>query len=119
MGEMPPRTRRSPGARARTARAARRVMSAYCRHSGSIVKSQWDRLFGSFQNLIASITAAAPGPTRAAAPRARPPGDAGQAPADEHLLLRMREELEAGAAEHRLGAGAVGDPPVRRVAGVA
>ncbi len=38
--------------------------------------------------------------------------------ADEYLLLGMRRDLKAGASQHRFGARAIRNPPVRRVLGV-
>src|SRR5919108_765689 len=55
MGEIPPSTRSTFGFSAATAWAASLVMSANVRHSGSISKAQCDLLFGSFQNITASI----------------------------------------------------------------
>src|SRR5581483_12400180 len=111
IGEIPPSTRRRPGASARTASAARRVILVYSFHSGSIWKSQCERLFGSFQNLIASIIGLPPGgpdfvdlrPDRTV---------------DPDLFFGMGEDAEPRAPEHRLGGGPVRYPPVGRIFGV-
>ena len=99
-------------------------MRANTAQSGSVSKSQWDLLFGSFQIIAASIMASRPSPLlpgRAARriDRAVLAGGALRAAADEDLLLRVGHDLEAGAAQHRLRAGAVRNPPVRRVLRVA
>src|SRR5437868_10483892 len=61
--------------------------------SGSSSKFQWERLFGSFQSIAASITARSP-------------------PAYVNLLFRVLEYLETGTPQHCFSAGAVRDPPV-------
>src|SRR5947207_2519779 len=93
IGEIPPSTRGSPGVSAATATDARLTISPKIRQFGSIWKSQWERLFGSFQNITASITRLPPS-------------------ANENLLLGVVRDLEACAAQHRLSRGAIGDPPV-------
>src|SRR3954470_21630283 len=55
MGEMPPRTRGRAGCARLTAAPAMLIISANFSQRGSISKSQWDLLFGSFQNMAASI----------------------------------------------------------------
>src|SRR3954471_19455104 len=109
IGEIPPRTHGMSGATLRTASAARRVIAENVCHSGSSSKSQCERLFGSFHSITASIIDVLRvldlGPLPAAA--------------DVDLVLGMIADHEAGAAQHRLHAGAVRDPPVRRIAGVA
>src|SRR5690348_12848624 len=100
IGEIPPSTRRSPGRSAATARAAVFTMSPKIRHSGSIWKSQCERLFGSFQNITASINR-------------RPPST------DVDFLLGMGGDLEAGAAQHGFGRRAIRYPPVGLVARIA
>src|SRR5438094_4557294 len=54
IGEIPPRTRVTAGFASSTAFEAHFTIAAYISHSGSISKSQWDLLFGSFQNMMAS-----------------------------------------------------------------
>src|SRR5437867_2764701 len=96
MGEMPPNTRLSPGFSAATAREAPLTMPAKIFQPGSRWKSQCERLFGSFQNITASIT--------------NPPL------ANEDFLLGTVDDLETGAAQHGFRAGAVRDPPVGVIA---
>jgi hypothetical protein len=55
IGEMPPSTLVSAGCSAAVAALAAATMLANVVQSGSISKSQWDMLFGSFQNITASI----------------------------------------------------------------
>src|SRR5262249_53607082 len=54
MGEIPPSTSGSPGFSLRIARLAAITISANRFQSGSSLKSQWDRLLGSFQSISAS-----------------------------------------------------------------
>src|SRR6184192_3596523 len=76
--------------------------------SGSISKSQCDLLLGSFHSMAASTMVV------------RSPGGVGRLRLDrhrlvfahEHLRLRMGQDREAGAPQHGLQAGAVGDPPI-------
>src|SRR5215468_1858063 len=68
--------------------------------SGSSSKFQCDRLFGSFQNIAASSM--------------RTPSAA-----DVDLLLGLVEDFESSAAQHRFGAGPVGDPPIGGIVRVA
>src|SRR5206468_12762979 len=100
MGEMPPSTRRSLGFTALIASHDALTIAAKIRHPGSISKFQCERLFGSFQSITASTTR-------------RPPF------ADVDLRLGMRRDLEPGAAQHGLGAGAVGNPPVGGIVRIA
>src|SRR3954454_8932655 len=97
IGEMPPRTQGMLLFDERTASAASRVMSENVRHSGSSSKSQCDRLFGSFQSITAST------------------GMDVFLAADVDLALGMIDDAEAAAAQHRLDARAVRNPPVRRI----
>src|SRR5947199_4252020 len=97
IGEIPPRTQVMLLFDARTASAARRVMSENVCHSGSSSKSQCERLFGSFQSITAST------------------GMDVFLPADVDLILRVIDDAEAAAAQHRFYAGAVRNPPVRRI----
>src|SRR4051812_13636486 len=97
IGEMPPRTQVMLLFDERTASAASRVMSENVRHSGSSSKSQCDRLFGSFQSITAST------------------GMDVFLAADVDLALGMIDDAEAAAAQHRLDARAVRNPPVRRI----
>src|SRR5437764_5740833 len=98
--------------------------SAKIRHCGSISKSQCDLLFGSFQIIAASTMDRPPSACRRMARglrginRARP--FVGDWPpfADEHFGLGVNDNLEPGAAQHRLRAGAVGDPPVGRITAI-
>src|SRR4051812_41834216 len=100
IGEIPPRTQVMLLFDERTASAARRVMSENVRHSGSSSKSQCDRLFGSFQSITAST------------------GMDVLLTADVDLALGMIDDAEAAAAQHRLVARAVRNPPVRRILSV-
>src|SRR6185312_2924822 len=92
MGEMPPNTRRTAGRSAVTASAARLTMRAYALQSGSSSKFQCERLFGSFHSITASTT--------------RSP------PAHVDLFLGMIGDRKARTTQHRLRAGAIGNPPV-------
>src|SRR5690349_10666583 len=92
IGDIPPSTRRSAGRSAFTALAASFTMSPKMVQPGSISKFQWDRLFGSFQNITASTIR--------------------RSPAHVDLFFGMVENLEPGAAQHGFRAGAVGNPPV-------
>src|SRR3954447_236898 len=109
IGEIPPRTQGMAGATLRTASAARRVMVENVCHSGSISKSQCERVFWSFYSITASIMIASGvldvGPCAAAA--------------DIDLVLGMVSDRESRAAKHRFHAGPVRNPPVRRIAGIA
>src|SRR5689334_17090556 len=96
IGEIPPSTRRTRGLSARTASAARFTIPANWVHPWSIVKSQCERLFGSFQSITASTTRVSP-------------------PADIDFVLGMIGDLEPRASQHRFGAGTIRNPPVRRV----
>src|SRR5947199_3487773 len=100
IGEIPPRTQVMLLFDARTASAARRVISENVRHSGSSSKSQCERLFGSFQSITAST------------------GMDVFLAADVDLTLGMIDDAEAAAAQHRLDARAVRNPPVGRILGV-
>src|SRR5689334_247585 len=105
MGEMPPSTRVRAGRSALMASPARRAMAPNRFHSGSISKSQWDRLLGSFHSIAASTMLVG---SRRGVGRLRL-GQAGLVLAKEDLRLRMRLDGEARAAQHGLQAGAVGD----------
>src|SRR3954465_6911395 len=54
IGEIPPSAFGSFGLISATLAEASFTICANCFHSGSISKSQWDLLFGSFQNITAS-----------------------------------------------------------------
>src|SRR5690349_15483522 len=114
MGEMPPSTRVSAGRSAWMAAPARRVMAPNRFHSGSISKSQWERLLGSFHSMTAS--------TMFVGSRGGVGGlclgQPGVVFAQEDLGLRVSRDGEARAAHHGLEAGAVRDPPVGRIARV-
>src|SRR5207248_289096 len=108
IGEMPPSTRVNPGRASPTASELSRAMRPKMRHSGSSSKSQCERLFGSFQIIAASITRSSP-----RYGRERTPARVHLLPrAHVHLLLGVAEDAEARAPQHRLRAGAVGEPPV-------
>src|SRR5436305_1913631 len=98
--EIPPRTQVMLLFDARTASAARRVISENVRHSESSSKSPCERLFGSFQSITAST------------------GMDVFLAADVDLTLEMIDDAEAAAAQHRLDARAVRNPPVGRILGV-
>src|SRR5690606_7362151 len=116
IGETPPSTRVNAGRSAAIAALASRTRRAKIDQSLSISKSQCDRLLGSFQIIAASSTS--PPAERACRTelnvQCRVVSGAGElAPAaDEHLGHGTRDDVEAGAAQHRLRAGAVRDPPV-------
>src|SRR5436190_1237831 len=93
IGEIPPSTHGIDGATLLTASDARQVISEKIRHSGSSSKSQWLRLFGSFHSITASIIRSPE--TRSCVPELRPI----RFPAYVHLVLRMRFDGEAGAAQ--------------------
>src|SRR5262249_10379684 len=125
MGEMPPSTSGSSGLACRMARAEAITISANIFQSGSSLKSQWDRLLGSFHSITASTMHA---PFARAGPGLQSAcqfvvqnipavflGDLGGS-ADPSFLLRMRPDLQPGAAQHRLHGAVVGNPPVRGVA---
>src|SRR5207302_9386477 len=88
----------------------RRTIAAKIRQSLSSSKSQWDMLFGSFQNITESIMG---GVHRSWFEV----GEGGVA-ADEDLGLGMGHDGEAGAAQHRFDRRAIRDPPVGLVAGI-
>src|SRR3954467_6624154 len=100
IGEIPPRLRGREGATLLTASAASTVISENTCHSGSSSKSQCERLFGSFQSITAST------------------GMDAFLAADVDLVLGMIDDTEAAAAQHRFDAGAVRNPPVRRILSV-
>src|SRR4051812_33970522 len=114
MGDVPPRTRVRAAFSARTAAPASAVMSEKTVHPSSSSKSQWERLFGSFQSITASITIVL---SAGGIGRLRFGGNLAAA-TDEHLRLRLTFDGEAGAAEHGHHAGLVRDPPVGGIAGV-
>src|SRR5215217_2688026 len=127
MGDIPPRTRGNPAFSAAIACPARRVICANRSQFGSSWGSQCDLLFGSFQIFAASITPVLVvlGSLGSLAVGLRSPrvdGGARLIPlsgaADVDLRLRVFDELEAGAAQHRLRTGRVRRPPVGPVAGV-
>src|SRR4051794_37861097 len=113
MGEMPPSTRVSAGRSALIASPAKRTIAPNRRQSGSISKSQCERLLGSFQSMAASTMLVGPRGVGGLGL-----GQPGLVFANEDLWLRVSRDGEAGAADHGLEAGAVGDPPVRRIARV-
>src|SRR6266513_6206091 len=96
MGEIPPNTRSKFGFTSTTASAAAIAIFENIRHSGSISKSQWDLLFGSFQIITASIIIV---PPNRCIDRARPGGQRPVA-ADEHFGFWMLDNVESGAAQH-------------------
>src|SRR5919109_1589618 len=119
MGEMPPSTRSRRGFSAATAAAASLIMLAKVRHSGSSSNAQCDLLFGSFQNITASIMGCLPLAVCLAGRIDRPrPIWQFLAAADKDFLLRMAENVKASAAQQCLGAGAIGNPPVGGIAGI-
>ena len=93
---MPPSTRGSRGFSAAIASPASLAISAKRAQSGSSSKSQCDLLLGSFQSITASIIAPPPSLDR---PHAIRPGSSLPA-ADVDLLLRVVDDVEAGAAQH-------------------
>src|SRR3954465_10373165 len=114
MGEIPPSTRGRSRRSARMLSAASLTMAPKRVQSGSISKSQWDLLLGSFHSIAASTTVVG---SVGGISGLRLEG-ARLVFAHEHLRLRMVEDREAGAAQHRLEAGPIGDPPVGGIAGV-
>src|SRR4051812_24422239 len=92
IGEMPPRIRVSSGFSWRTATAASRTMRENASHSRSISKSQWDLLFGSFQNITASTGIDGKGLNREIVAGAR------ELSADENLGFRVVENGKPGTA---------------------
>src|SRR6478672_9929686 len=108
IGEIPPSTIGRFGDSARMACAAVRTMQANWAHSGSIVKSQCDRLFGSFQIITASSMRRFSEDVRQFS------GWAGRL-TDEHFSVGTRENPESRAAKHRVRARAIWNPPVRRI----
>src|ERR1700693_6194038 len=87
------------------------TIAANISHSGSISKSQWDLLFGSFQNMTASTGI-----------DQKFSGQFGRrtiAPAtDEHFHFGMRAYLESGTAEHRFRTSPIRNPPIGRISRV-
>src|SRR5690349_13066989 len=119
MGEMPPSTIFTSGFTLRMARAPVMARSANIFQSGSILKSQCERLFGSFHSITAS-TMLSPGKTLQCAvqfhvqyvlpvalhiPGLTYPG----------FQFRMGDNLQARAAQHSLRRRDVRDPPVRGI----
>src|SRR5690349_18697201 len=111
MGEMPPSTRVRRGFSAATASVASLIMPANLVHPGSISKSQCDLLFGSFQNITASITLNLLQLVRRIEHAA-----VVHAPANEDLCFRMRNDFEVRATQHRFETRTIWYPPVRRIA---
>src|SRR5579884_1393392 len=122
MGEIPPSTIFTSGLTLRMARAPAIASSANIFQSGSILKSQCDRLFGSFHSITAS-TMFSPAEVLQRARQLKienvlpiplhAPGFA-----DPGLCLRVRHDFQPRAAQHRLGRGYVRNPPVRRIVSV-
>src|SRR5436190_20589645 len=100
---MPPKTRSSCGLAAATASAAAMAISENICHSGSISKSQWDLLFGSFQIITASIIIV---PPNGCVDRAQAAGQRTIA-ADEHFVFRMNYNIKSGTAQHASNRGAL------------
>src|SRR4051794_28824958 len=118
IGEMPPRTRGSPGASVAIASPARRAMVAKRDQSGSSSRSQCDLLLGSFHSIAASIILQSSPLTARLRWIDGAEGCRGLGrPAHKNFLLGIGLDHKAGAAQHRGGAGTVGDPPVGVVAG--
>ena len=113
---MPPSTRGSAAFSARIACPASLVIAANRSHSGSSSRVPV-RLVVRLVPDLHRLDHAAP-PPRNRIDRARPRRPLGAA-ADVDLRLRVLEDREAGAPQHRLGGGGVRRPPVGRVAGVA
>src|ERR1044071_5441669 len=90
IAESPPSTLRTRECSARIASDARFTIPANMLQPWSIVKSQCERLFGSFQSITASTTRVSPF-------------------ADVHFVFGVFHNLETGAAQHRLGARAIGN----------
>src|SRR5215216_1865693 len=114
IGEIPPKTRARCGLTSATASAAAAAISENIRHSGSIPKSQWDLLFGSFQIITASIIVV---PPNGCVDRA---WAAGQRPivADEHFGFRMIYKIKSGTAQHAFDRGTIWNPPISGITGV-
>src|SRR3954467_4112086 len=127
MGEMPPSTMGTSGFTARIASAPASTSCANIFQSGSSLKSQCERLLGSFHNITASTIVRLRRLLR----------EALEHPFElevEHVLAVARLEfsrraypglgfgmvhdLEPCGAQHRLRRSTVRDPPVRRIAGV-
>src|SRR6476661_2886034 len=123
MGEIPPRTIFRRGLTRRIACEAAFAISANIRHSGSILKSQWDRLLGSFQSITAStmrdllahlvfgVTGDLPVEHVAAGTQIT------SGTAHPCLGLGMSHQIQAGTAQHAFHGCRVGNPPVGGVAG--
>src|SRR5260370_20985505 len=124
MGEMPPSTRGNSGFSRRSVRVGAITMSENCFQAGSILKSQCDRLLGSFHSITASTIHA--------------PGRAGVLKSAREFLFKdalaffrylagkanpcfrlgMGFDLQAGAAQHCFHAAMVWNPPVCRISGI-
>src|SRR5579872_3543733 len=143
MGEMPPRASGTPGHSRRMAWPAAITISANFFQSGSSLKSQWDRLFGSFHSMMASIIASScpfilqttggscfrKSFSRKPAGLKRPRKFVVQdilpiflgvgSQADPRLGLGMAGNLQPRTAQHALHRAVVGNPPIRGIARVA
>src|SRR5215813_2245688 len=124
MGEMPPSTSGSSGFSRRMAVAAATTISANIFQSGSSLKSQCERLFGSFHSMTASTMHAPLHNSWARLQGARQfvvqnvlavPGDMRRL-ADPGFLLRMGRDCQARTAQHCFHGSAIGDPPVGGIA---
>src|SRR5579872_3694983 len=126
MGEMPPKTMGISGFSWRMARLAAITISANIFQSGSTLKSQWERLFGSFHSITASTISLHPW-TKPGRPTVCP-----QARAPKCVCrlfeclqeyrprspLRMVHDLQPGTAQHGLHGAVIGNPPVRGITGI-
>src|SRR5215203_2051 len=112
---MPPSTRVSAGCAAAVASAAAAIMLPKIVQPGSSSKSQWDMLFGSFQNITASTMIRSLHVVGSLQQWDFEPGLTGRF-TDEHFLFGLIENVEPGAAQHRAGTREIRNPPVCGVA---
>src|SRR5581483_5342119 len=122
MGEIPPSTIFTSGLTLRMALAPAIARSANIFQSGSILKSQCDRLFGSFHSITAS-TMFSPAEVLQ---RARQLKIENVLPvpldtlrfAHPGFCLRVSHDVQPRTAQHRLRGSYVRNPPVRRIVSV-
>src|SRR5215469_15913279 len=126
MGEIPPSTSGRSGFSRRTARLAAVTISANILQSLSSLKSQWDRLLGSFHSITASTIRHQSAMRKNCCgllKRARefviqnvfPFLHDLRGTTNPCFRLRVRLNFQARAAQHALHAAVVGNPPIGRV----
>src|SRR5215472_7535077 len=129
MGEIPPSTSGKSGFSRRTARLAAVTISANILQSLSSLKSQWDRLLGSFHSITASTIRHQSAMRKTVFRLLKracefviqnvfPFLHDLSGTANPRFRLRVRLDFQARAAQHAFHGAVVRDPPVGRVPGV-